>query len=325
MALQYILSQFGNKIGLNPSDASQRATLLRYVNAAAKELYQQSDMAGCLEECLFKVNSNQTIALPDYVGQIRAMREHNTTIAITLSQMRPRYNQFSWSSEWRNWRILGLQTLQQSIKNQSVLTISVKCVENPPIVVNITGGNDNSSYVTESLTMTAPTMTTTLPYNTISSFTKNAVNGYDVTLTDVEGNVLSSIANNKLKASFQVVDISSGPWTLNNTNPMCSWIEVLYKKALLWFANDNDEFPAVGYDDVLVDKCLQLYKEEQGDVAAAMAYMQKATQSLAQIHEDANRGADDVVALVANPHDRMAPRVGYGRDYRYAGRYFRIG
>src|SRR5208282_558468 len=102
----------------------------------------------------------------------------------------------------------------------------------------------------------------------------------------------------------------------NNIN----WVEVLFKKALISFSNDTDEFPAPLYDDVIVNKVLQLWYEEQGNTANAIAYYQKAQQSLAQIHEDANRGTDDVVALVRNPHDEVQHRTGFGRDWWYGYR-----
>ena len=320
--LSYILTQVGLKMGLTgwPTDPAQRSVLLRFVNEAAVELYQQSDMAGCLEEQYFKINSNQTISLPEYVGQLRAMRNAEDHIALKLSQMRPRYNQFSWPDEWRDWRIKGLHPLQSSISNQGTLTITVPAVENPPIVVNITGPTVNSANASESITMTSTSMTTTNSYLDVSSFTKNVVNQYNVILNDIDGNQLTYIPNNKLQALFQIVDISTSPWFPPLISPLCGWVEVLYKKSLSWFSNDTDEFPAPGYDNIIVNKVLQLWCEEKGDVQGAMAYMQKATQSLAQIHEDANRGTDDVVSLVENPHDRMNHRVGFGRDWRYAYR-----
>jgi len=320
MPLSYILSQVGKKMGMNPSVDSQRSVMLRFVNEAAVELYQQSDMAGCLEEQCFKINANQTIALPDYVGQIRAMREQYSQIAITLSQMRPRYNQFNWPDGWRNWRVKNLQTLQTSLTNQSTLVLTVKAVENPPIVVNISGAVDGSANISESVTMDALSKETVNAYLDVSSLTKNAHSTYDVYASDIDGNQISYIANDKLKAKFQIVDISTSPWYPPNINPLLGWVEVLYKKALPYLENDNDEFPAVGYDNVLVNKVLQLYYEESGNLQAAISYQQKATQSLAQIHEDANRGTDDVVSMCANPHDEINPRVGFGRDWRYAYR-----
>ena len=87
MALNYILEQVGYKMGLDPSQSTQRSVLLRFVNTAAKELYHMSDMAGCYEEQYFKVNANQTIALPDYVGQIRALRSGVSILVATPGRL----------------------------------------------------------------------------------------------------------------------------------------------------------------------------------------------------------------------------------------------
>jgi len=320
MGLQYILKQVGFKVGLNPADNDQREVLLRFVNEATKELYHMSDMAGCLEEQYFKVNADQTVSLPEYVGQIRAMREAASHVAIKLSQMRPRYNQFNWPDEWRNWRLKGMQTLQAPLLNQSALTIKVKAVETAPITVDIVGATDGSARSSETIVMDAVSKQTTNAYFDVSTFTKQAYSQYDVTLYDIDDNQISFIPNNCLRAQFQVVDISSSPWTTPNTGSDFGWVEVLYKKALTWFSDDNDEFPVQGYDNIIVNKCLQLYFEENGNAKMAMAYYQKAQQSLAQIHEDTNRGTEDMVSMAGHPHDDMLNRVGFGRDYRYAYR-----
>jgi len=320
MALYYILQQVGFKTGLNPADSNQRAVLLRFANTAAKELYSQSDMAGCLEEQYFKINANQTISLPEYVGQIRAMREAWSHIAIKLSQMRPRYNQFNWPDEWRNWRVKGLQTLQTSLQNQSKLVISATAVEAVPATINISGPSLGSSNVSETLVLSSTSVQTANSYLDVSAFTRNAAGQYDIVLSDIDGNQISYIPNNKLKAQFQIVDISTSPWFPANVNPLLGWVEVLYKKSLQWFDNDNDEFPAPGYDEVWINKCLQLWYEEQNNIQVATSYYQKATMLLAQIHEDANRGTDDVIAFVENPHDRINHRTGFGRDWQYAYR-----
>jgi hypothetical protein len=199
-----------------------------------------------------------------------------------------------------------------------VLTVAV--VENPPVVVNISGSSADSSNISETVSMDALTKNTVNQYNDVRSFTKTTVNQYNVTLSDIDGNAISYIANDKLKALFQIVDISTSPWYPSTTSTTLGWVEVLYKKALTWMSNDNDEFPVTGYDNIIVNKVLQLWSEEKGDIQAAMAYMQKATISLAQIHEDANRGTEDVVSMCSHPHDDMHYRVGFGRDWRHAYR-----
>jgi len=307
-------------MGLQQLDSTQRALMIKFIQPAAKELYAISDMAGCLGEELFKVNSNQTIAFPDYIGQIRAMRDGYNRTMIKLSQMRPLYNQYSWEQAWRNWRVKGLHPLQTSLQNQSQLIISVQAVEDPPIVVNIAGPTLTSARASESVTMSSTTVNTQNAYTDVDLFSKNTINLYNVNLLDINNNQISYIANNKRQAMFQIIDVSLMPWYSYNENPLLGWIEVLFKKALPDFQNDTDEFPAPGYDDVLVNKALQLYYEQQTNIPVAAAYYQKANQMLAQIHEDTNRGTDDVISLVENPHDRMNPRVGWGRDWRYSWR-----
>lgn len=320
MAVKYILEQIGYKVGLNPADTGQRAVLLRFVNTAAKELYHISDMAGVYEEQYFKVNSNQTIALPDYVGQVRAMRRAYDHIALTLSQMRPRYNQFNWESEWRNWRLKGLQTLQTGLTNQSQLVLSVAAIEDIPIVANIAGPIIGSSRVSETIAMLALSVNTTHEYLDVASFSKTSTSMYDLILSDIDGNQISYIPANCLKAQFQIIDISTAPWVQPNPSPQVGWVEVLYKKALPHLFNDQDEFPAIGYDEVIITKCLQLWAEEQKDIQSSVAYYQKAQQMLAQIHEDVNRGTDDCVSIVENGHDKFSHRIGFGRDWRFAYR-----
>jgi len=319
MPLSYILKQVAVKMGLTgyQTDTNQRDVLLRFVNEAAIELYQQSDMAGCLEEQYFAINGNQEITLPDYVGQVRAMRQADTQIAIKLSQMRPRYNDFNWTDGWNNYRVKGLSACKTALKNQSVLNITVAAIEYPPIVISIVGSNDNAASISESVTMTSLTMSTVNDYNNISAATKDRVNNCNVTISDIDGNEVTVIPNNKLEAKYQILDVGLAPWLCTSLSPQGNWVEVLYKKSLNWFQNDTDEFPAPGYDNVIVDKVLELWYEEQGNIQGAMAYAAKATQSLAQIHEDQNRGTDDVVSLVKHGHDKMNHRVGFGRDWNY--------
>ncbi len=326
--LSYILKQVAVKTGLTgyETDSSQRDVLLRFVNEAASELYNQSDMAGSLREQVFKVNGDQTIALPAYVGQVRAIREMDSQISWHLNQLRPRYNQINWPDMWRNWRLKGLSALQVSIRNQSILTYSVGVVETPPIQVTVGGATDYAASISETIVMDSLTKVGTLDFIGIDVVKKDRVNNSDVTIKDVDGLSLTTIPNNQIEAVYQILDISIAPWLNLDTGPLDHYVEVLYKQALPCFQHDADEFPAKGYDNVIVNKVLQLWFEEQGNVELAAAYDTKATRSLARIHEDANRGTEDVVALVENPHDSLSPRQRANRPTRYgdsrmAGKY----
>lgn len=315
MPVDYILSQAGRKIGLNASNPNDRVTLLRYLNEAAPELYAQSDMDGTLMEQVFKVNGDQTISLPYYVGPVRAVRELASNWVWSIHQMRPRYNKFNWKDCFRNLRMRNLQALQYTVTNQSKGVITVPVVEDPPIVVSVVGPTDSSSQAQESVTMDAVSKTTANCYNDYITVMKDRVNDYDVTLSDADGNILTVIPNSMCEAKYQIIDVSIFPFLNYNPNsPVINYLEILYKQALIKLENDTDSFPSkTNYDDVLVNKICQLYFEEQKNPEQAMAYDAKATRTLARLHEDQNRGAEEEIALTQNPHDTLHSKIGGGR------------
>ena len=310
MGVKYIISQAGNKIGLNPASADERSVLLRFLNEAARELYEQSDMAGSLYEQLFKVNGDQTVAFPEFVGELRACRPFDSMVPWHITQMRPRYNTVNWPDMYRNIRIKNKQTLHTSVRNQAQLVVSVHAVENPPVQVSISGPTDYSDCVVETLIMDSVSKITTNTFNDIISATKNVVNSYNVVISDIDGVELATIPNNQLEASYLLIDVSIYPYYNNQgTGSQAHYLEVLYKKKLTKLFNDADEFPAKGYDDIIVNKIMQLWAEEQNKPDLALAYDTKATRSLARKHEEENRGTEDMIALVPHGHDELLQKV----------------
>ena len=318
MGVKYILAQAGSKMGLNPSDEQQRAVLVRFLNEGARELYAQSDMAGSLMEMPFKVNGDQTISFPSDVGRIRAMRDLNNQSNWNLRQMRPRYYAFNWTDMWKGFRLKNKQCLQNSVTNQSQAVITVSATENPPVVVTITGRTEFSNRVVESVTLDQNSVTTTNTFIDYTAITKDRANGYDITISDVDGNVLTVVPNNNLSAQYQIVDVSQCPFLPQNTSPLDNYLEVLYKVTLNYLTDDGDEFPGFDYDDIIVNKMMQLFKEEQDKTDAATMYDNKATRSLARLNEEQNRGTEDTVSVVQNKHDSILPRVGTGLRRRVA-------
>lgn len=319
MGVKFILSQIAAKVGLNPSVEGHRLVMLRWLNEAALELYEQADVAGTLCEGVFKMNGNQTISLPMYVGYIRAIREYNSHIPWNINQMRPRYNQFAWKDSWRNIRLLNRQPLMASITNQAEVVVNTSIVENPPVVVTITGQTNLASSISEDVTLNTLSVTTTNQFVNITSVIKNKVNTCDIILNDIDGKLLTLIPNNEVEALYQVIDVSSAPWIQQSLGNMDHYVEILYKKALAVLFNDGDEYPIPDHDYILVNKVLQLWSEEQGKADAAIAYDSKATRSLARKHEENNRATQDMIALVANPHDYLLPRLRGRRYGRYGG------
>lgn len=321
MALQYILAQLGKKIGLDPNEPSQRPVLLSYANEGARELYMQADIAGSLMEMCFKVNGDQTVSLPSYVGFVRGVRELASQAPWHINQMWPRYNQFNWPDTFKNWRLKNRQALQATVTNQSQGVIKVAVVEVPPVVVSLTGPTQSASLITEVVVMDALIKNTTNDFLNYISVVKNRVNNCDVTLQDVDGKLLTTIPNNELEAQYQIIDVSSCPWLAQSTSPLDNYVEVLYKQTLRYLSNDGDTYPSPNCDDIIVNKGMQLWGEEQNKPDQAIAYDAKATRTLARLQEENNRATEDIVSLVNNPHDSLFPRINGGRRRRYRGYY----
>lgn len=316
MALKYVLNQAGSKMGLNPSQPADRLVLLRFANEAAEELYDSFDPPGCMLEEAFKVNGDQTISMPMYVGEVRGVRECASWISWHINQMRPRYNQFNWTDSWRNIRLKNTQALAATVTNTSVGVFTVHAVENPPVVVTVSGSTENSQNVGEDIVMDATTKQTVNQYTNYNLIAKDRVNLYNVTLSDVDGKLMSIIPNDCLEAIFQIYDVSMCPFLNQSTSTQSNYLEILFKKALPWFENDSDQFPAQKYDNIWVNKILQLWAEEQGNVEAAVAWDSKATRSAARKKENRNESTEEKVAVVANPHDTLLPRIRGGRRSR---------
>jgi len=317
MGVKYILKQASRKLGLNPADPNQRETLLLILNEAADELYNQSDMVGSMFEQNFKVNGDETISLPSCVGELRAVRETNSYIPWHVQQMRPRYNIANWKDMWRGWRIKNHQALQRAITNESILTIETVAVESPAIVVTLTGPTLSAASVTEDVTLNSISVDSLNSYTDITVSRKDRVNGYDINVKDVDGVIVTVIPNNMVEARYLVVDISMLPWSNTSSSQQDHYVEILYKKALQWLSNDGDEFPAPGYDNILVNKMMQLVAEEQEKGDKAIAFDNKATRSLARKQENENRATEDRVAFVTNGHDELLTRLRTNRPGRH--------
>lgn len=331
MPVAYILSQAGAKIGLNPAQlTTDRLVLLRLLNEAARELYDQNDAIGTLMEQVFKVNGDQTISLPYYVGPVRGVRDFNSMVAWHVNRMRPRYNQFNWKDMWLNVRIRNSQALQYTVKNQGQGVLVTPAIESVPVQVTLVGPTLTSSNFAE--TVTLDSNSTPLPNGAgffkmsnasfldyVTVIKNTGVNVYDIALNDIDGNPLTVIPNNMIEASYQILDVSTCPWLPSDVSTQNNYLEILYKKACPYLSADTDTFPSkTNFDDILVNKMMQLYKEEQDKPELAIAYDTKATRSLARKMEDQNKDAEDCVAFVSNPHDTIHRRIGSGRRRRFS-------
>lgn len=282
MSLLYIRTQVERKSGIG-DDAGQRSMLLDVINEAAKELYEKTDLPGCLREIFLRASTNKELALPSFVGELRAVRSTVWNDPWTIKDMRPRYCSRDWPNKWKGWRVKGYSPIHTEHTNAAPVSIAIPTADNT-VTVTIVGETINSSRVVETLTMDAISKTGTVNFTSIKSIIKNKINSENITITDGDGTELATIFSDQLEARYIIVDVSQYPnWVDCPDNIM----EVLYKERIPRMENDYDTFPCDGFDDVIVIKTMQLLTEgQEGKEERAILIGAKADELMRRKTED---------------------------------------
>ena len=109
-----------------------------------------------------------------------------------------------------------------------------------------------------------------------------------------------------MESRYLIVDVSEFPFSSSAAEDDSHTLQILYKKTLPRLQNDTDEFPAPGYDNILVSKCMELFLEEQGKIEEAILHDKKASRSLARRQADLERGQEQKAVFKRHNHDKLA-------------------
>jgi len=317
MPLSYILRKVCQKTGLSKDDDADRRIVLDIIQEAAEELYQQSDYPGSLEECVLAVTEDVTVSLPPFIGIPRAMREATSLVPWKLSSVRPRYHEKAWPNDaFRNWRDKGTSPLALDIEVVTPPAVVVPFVEEPPIQITFVGSTDTAQNISETVTITALETVITTPFTAYTAIRKDRINTCNVSIVDSDDREISVIYNNELEAAFRIMDVSAYPIAID-TNNSTFFLEVLYKKKFPQLNNDNDSIPLDGYDNVIINKAVQLWSEEKGNAEKAIAYDRKAHRTAQQKAADVNKGKVMIVDTTAHPHDQVFRRLRWRSSFKF--------
>lgn len=314
MSFKYILDSVSEKLGYDPTD--DRDLLTRIINRATREVYESQDLPGSLREITLVVPPDSIIALPRYVGELRAMRERATKAKIELKEMDPRYSYNSWPEIWRNWRILKKSPIQHSIENAAFpIILSMGKVENVAVNITITGATLTSARVTEPLTFLPGTTTVQANnlYIDIHSITKESPNTQNITLTGLTAQgvsmVLAVIPNDQLDSIYTLADVSMLPMSGDASGGSARYIEVLYKEPLYYLSNDGDTFICEGFDDAIVYKALEHEYAEKADGGdKAIGFYKKCEQVIFNRVNHSNGASQKEIMFAPNQYFNLFPR-----------------
>jgi hypothetical protein len=330
MSVEYILDRFGKKVGMLPSDTSQRALLLDYLNEAAQELYEQSDMPGSLEEAEFYVQGDKTVAMPADVYAIRSVREKSgRNEEWETESLSARYRENNWETNHAKFRIKGYSPLKVSLPtsitdaanstNKLVVRaygitttdddyeVVVKTPYSEALLVSVAGPAVADATASTNVTLAPSNNVTVKDIISFARTNKPTATVGVVQLIDYADNniVYAEIPSNRMESRYLIVDVSEFPFSSSAAEDDSHTLQVLYKKTLTRLQNDTDEFPAPGYDNILVSKCMELFLEEQGKLEEAILHDRKATRSLARRQADLERGQEQKIVFKRHNHDKL--------------------
>ena len=291
--LKNILLECSAAVGISLTEVDKRAWLIAKINAAAEEIYNSGDNAGCMREQVFTVESTQQqVTLPYYVDKIRAAREWNTSRKMHLNDMRPRYQTSKWRQPFLFWRVKGVVALKRDLGNQGTITCIFGEAVTARTKVVITGSTSTASRTAETLTYEVgdTSKTTTKSFTSIESISKSVTTVADLTIYDASANTIAEIPNHELSSRYtlvQVTDEESPQLSPNNV------FEVLYKIRFSPFINDTDEFPCPGFDKAIYWKVLEhIWAEQKDRVDAAIMAGQKCAAIINQLNANDSGGIE---------------------------------
>lgn len=255
--LSYILQEFCKETGHSISTTALRNSALDKINKAAKELYDSTDLSGCLREQVFTFDSiNKQVTLPWYVGQIRGVRNYNTTEKVTINDLRPRYYYGKGYQDSLKWRIKRVIPILRSLDNQSTLKVVIPAVNSETFKVWISGRTDNASAGVETFefSVSATEIIGIVPFLDILAISKNRLTDVDLQVYDASDTLIAEIPNHERESRYTLIQVLDDKRTTSGDS--CNCYEILYKQQLSILKNDQDVFPCEGYDDVIVWKAV---------------------------------------------------------------------
>lgn len=313
MSLLYILNKVKANTGWSDPDLTEemRDLLVDRVNEAAQEIYDSLDLPEILREININVNSNNTIALPAFIGELRAIRNRRWDGQLKLRDIRPRYASKDWQTKWDGGRVIGESPIAIDIVNAGPLTIEYPIVD-ATLTITIQGETDNSNRAIDTIIMTTATKEGTKNYLDIRSIRKSKLTDYDLTISDADGNELALIYADQFDSRYMIMDISQYPNLVDCTDGTFV-MEVLYKPRYPFMVNDSDEFPVMGYDNIITLRTEQLLAEkEDGKEKLALLMFQKSQLLLQNKIADKTNHIQKVLTPSRNPLLGMFRRSYYG-------------
>lgn len=248
---------------------------LARINRAAKEIYINYELLDSQREVTLDRNRDELVALPWFVDKLIAVRPNTNYDKVKFNHRINKYRTGDWSAVL-SIEDAGRSPLHTNIMNAATLVLSIPKPETEEFGVTITGGNNLSSSLSETVVF-AP-----------GELTKNSVNRYrdvysiaqtrhkyNLTVKDIDGVELALIPNHLEEAQYRIIR------TRDPAKLYCyyyAYVDALFKPPFRPFVNDGDQFMCGDrYDRAIVYKYLaDIYMGQDQTKAAVFTNMSEA-------------------------------------------------
>lgn len=263
MALKDIRKIVAPEIGQSDFDLNPEAKsyIDALINRACEELYDSTDLPGCLREVYVRVTAHKRIALPPFIGEIRNLREALYGYTWHLGSQQERYHLNKWVTEFNRWTFVGYSPLGLDITNAAPLTYKIAAADSS-VIVTATGSTPDAAFATESITMDAISKPGVKTFIHVNSITLNKKPNHNIQVVDANNREMALIYNTMTEARYLILDVSQYP-NLGECGDGTKVMEVLYKIPLRKLVDDDDVFPLPDWDTIIAYKAIQLNFEGQ--------------------------------------------------------------
>jgi len=320
-----MIVSLGEATGIQPTNADNKAQLIRYLNTAGREIWSARDLPGSTFEQFFQVPLNTITAdkpaivyltLPWYCEGIRGVRWSQVGQKIQLQDMRPRYQATPWYQPFLTWRVKETIPLSSPLTADGALTFTMSASQAQAVIVTIIGSTATASSAYEQVVMLpgALTVTTTVPWTSVKKITKNIPCTCDIAITDINGADVGIIPSRQEAAANLLIQIA------DDYAPVAfvadGVIEVLYKMPYQELAFDGDTFLNKAYEDALIWRARANWAALQSNevlVAQAAAFAQKSDNLLSQLTANQEASVEMQMQFAPNRYYDVLSYARYGR------------
>jgi hypothetical protein len=309
--LRMVKEETGIKYDTN---ANEKNLAIARINRSAEELHRMMDLHTSIVEEVVDINmGTQQVTFPPYVGIIRGCRYFDNRLKVPIDAMNNRYQSGFGNETWYlKFREKEDTVLLKEIQNQSTLLFTISIAESTDIKITISGPTSNSATFKETVIITAGTLSATSVGNyksPLRSLDKNRKTLYDITITDVDNNILAIFPNNLYALRHKCVQ--TGDWPFLPTPNSLAALEIQYKKRYIPLVEDDDQFVCGEiYDTSIFYKYME---HRSRTLENAQAWMAKCNQAIAQIWDDLKAGKRELIDFV--------PRGFFDMPYGPSGQY----